>query len=114
LNARLPPSAPLVVDTVSPGYCYSELRREFTGILAVVDWLMERVLAFSTEVGSRHIVWAALARQDQPNTLRGEYISACKAQEVSDFMLSAEGAKAQDHLWFVAVSISYSALILGF
>lgn len=29
-------------------------------------------------------------------------------------MLSAEGAKAQDHLWFVAVSISYSELIPGF
>ncbi|KAJ7733420.1 hypothetical protein DFH07DRAFT_928832 [Mycena maculata] len=99
LNARLPSSTPLIVNTVSPGYCYSELRRNFSGILAVVDFLMERALAFSAEVGSRRLVWAALAQQDHPEKLRGQYISNFDIKEVSDFVLSPQGAKAEDLVW---------------
>ncbi|KAJ7780227.1 hypothetical protein DFH07DRAFT_865313 [Mycena maculata] len=99
LNARLPPSTPVIVNTVNPGYCYSELRREFTGLRAFVDHLMELALAFTTEVGSRQLVWAALAKQEAPEQLRGEYITAFHVQEVSDFVLSPQGAKAQDLIW---------------
>ncbi|KAJ7493234.1 hypothetical protein B0H11DRAFT_2190852 [Mycena galericulata] len=105
LNARITSSTPLIVESVDPGYCYSELRREFSGIRAVLDWLMERALALSTEVGSRQLVWAALAQQDQPNKLRGEYISRFKPTEVSDFVLSPPGAKAQDLIWEDTVNI---------
>ncbi|KAJ7483212.1 hypothetical protein FB451DRAFT_1169829 [Mycena latifolia] len=49
-----------------PGYCYSELRRNFSGVRAMVDHLMELALAFSAERGSRQLVWAALAYQDHP------------------------------------------------
>ncbi|KAJ7708899.1 hypothetical protein B0H17DRAFT_916458 [Mycena rosella] len=99
LNARLAPTTPLIVDAVNPGYCYSELRRGLSGIRAVVDYLMELVLAFSTERGSRQLVWAALAHQDHPEKLRGAYISASKVEEVSDFVLSREGGKVQDRIW---------------
>ncbi|KAJ6618970.1 hypothetical protein B0H10DRAFT_2164030 [Mycena sp. CBHHK59/15] len=105
LNVRLPPATPLIVDAVCPGYCFSELRRSFSGIRAVVDYLMERILAFTTEEGSRQLVWAALGEQAHPEKLRGEYISLCKVQEVSDFVLSAQGAKVQDHIWDELVDI---------
>ncbi|KAJ7663868.1 hypothetical protein DFH06DRAFT_1188700 [Mycena polygramma] len=105
LNARLPPSTPLIVNTVNPGYCYSELRRGFTGVMAVFDYLMERALAFTTEVGSRRLVWAAVGQQDQPDTLRGAYISHAEVMEVSDFVLDAQGQKLQDHLWDELVTI---------
>ncbi|KAF7369525.1 WW domain-containing oxidoreductase [Mycena venus] len=105
LNDRLLRSTPLIIDAVSPGYCYSELRREFTGILAFIDSLMERLLALTTEEGSRHVVWAALARQEDPDVLRGQYISNCQIQEVSDFILAPEGVKAQDQLWDELVDI---------
>ncbi|KAJ7132355.1 hypothetical protein C8R44DRAFT_698819 [Mycena epipterygia] len=105
LNARLPPSTLLTVDTVNPGYCYSELRRGFSGVMAVVDRIMELILAFSTEVGSRQLVWAALAHQDDPEKLHGQYISAYDVREVSDFVLSAQGAKAEDHIWDEMVEI---------
>lgn len=61
LNARLPPTIPVIVNAVSPGYCYSELRREFSGLLAVIDYIMERLLAWTAEEGSRQLVWGALA-----------------------------------------------------
>ncbi|KAJ7799135.1 hypothetical protein B0H14DRAFT_2388227 [Mycena olivaceomarginata] len=105
LNSRLPPSTPLIVNTVNPGYCYSELRREFSGIIAVVDWLMEKALAFTAEVGSRRLVWAALSNQEQPAQLRGSYISNFKVEEVSDFALSPEGVKMQDRSWDELVDI---------
>ncbi|KAJ7483218.1 hypothetical protein FB451DRAFT_1084389 [Mycena latifolia] len=105
LNARLAPTTPLIVDAVCPGYCYSELRRDFSGVRAVVDYLMERLLAFTPERGSRQLVWAALAHQDHPEKLRGEYVTLSEIMEVSDFVLSAEGAKVQDHIWDEMVQI---------
>ncbi|KAF7371070.1 hypothetical protein MSAN_00741300 [Mycena sanguinolenta] len=105
LNDRLPPSIPLVVNAVNPGYCYSELRREFSGARAVFDWFMERALAFSAEVGSRRLIWAALSYQNAPDKLRGEYLSDFHVEEVSDFVLSPEGAKMQDHSWDDLVDI---------
>ncbi|KAJ7663866.1 hypothetical protein DFH06DRAFT_1295874 [Mycena polygramma] len=105
LNAHLPPSTPLVVDSVCPGYCYSELRRELTGIRAVLDWLMEKAMAFTAEVGSRRLVYGALAYPEQPEKMRGAYVSGCQITEVSDFVLSAEGAKVQDRLWYELLDI---------
>ncbi|KAF7345417.1 WW domain-containing oxidoreductase [Mycena venus] len=105
LNTRLPPSTSLVVNAVDPGYCYSELRREFSGMMAVFDWLMEKALAFSAEVGSRRLVWAALSHQDQPEKLRGEYSSNFNIMEVSDFALSPEGVRMQDRSWVELVEI---------
>ncbi|KAJ7167394.1 hypothetical protein C8R43DRAFT_1061015 [Mycena crocata] len=105
LNARLAPATPVVADAVCPGYCYSELRREFTGVMAVFDWLMEKALALPTEVGSRQLVWAALAERDHPEKLRGGYVSRYAAVEPSDFVISAEGAKAQDRVWDDMVAV---------
>ncbi|KAJ6580895.1 short-chain dehydrogenase [Mycena capillaripes] len=105
LNAHLPPSTPVIVNAVNPGYCYSELRRDYAGIRAVVDYLMERALAFTAEVGSRQLVWGAVAHQEQPDKLRGEYLAGCQVKEVSDFVLSAEGVKVQDRLWDELVDI---------
>ncbi|KAJ7461186.1 hypothetical protein FB451DRAFT_1269156, partial [Mycena latifolia] len=99
LNARLPPGTPLIVNAVSPGYCYSELRRNLPGVVAAVDAVMEWFLAFTPERGSRQLVWGALAHQDHPEKLRGAYISASKVMEVSDFVLSAQGALVEDHIW---------------
>lgn len=74
--------------------------------MGFIDHLMELALAFTTEVGSRRLVWAAVGEPAQPETLRGGYISACEVQEVADFVLSPQGVKLQDHLWFVTVQMS--------
>ncbi|KAJ7139194.1 short-chain dehydrogenase [Mycena epipterygia] len=105
LNARLPPTTPVIVNAVSPGYCYSELRREFTGGMTWRSWFMERLLAWTAEQGSRQLVWAALAHQDHPETLRGEFIEVSHVQEVSNFVLSEEGAKVEDRVWDDTVAI---------
>ncbi|KAJ7078774.1 hypothetical protein C8R44DRAFT_910112 [Mycena epipterygia] len=99
LNARLPITTPVIVNAVSPGYCYSELRRSISGVLAAVDYIMVRILAWTAEEGSRQLVWAALAHQDHPEKLRGQFIAVSKVEEVSDYILSTEGAKVEDRVW---------------
>ncbi|KAJ7505455.1 hypothetical protein B0H11DRAFT_2170293 [Mycena galericulata] len=91
-NDRIPGSTPLVVNAVNPGYCYSNVRSSFTGVMAIVDRLMEILLALPTETGSRQL-------PQNPDKLRGEYISLQRVEEVSDFLLSPEGARAQNRIW---------------
>lgn len=75
------------MNAVNPGYCYSQLRRSLSGIQAVFDHLSERALAFTTEEGSRQLVFGAVGEQEHPEKLRGEFISNCKVTESSDFVL---------------------------
>lgn len=97
LDARLPNTSPIVVAAVNPGYCYSSLRREFSGFRAVFDRLMEFALAWTTEQGSRQLVWAALG--GDPDQVRGGYVSIAQIVEPSDFVISDEGHKVQDRAW---------------
>jgi hypothetical protein len=98
LDARLPSSSPtLTVNAVNPGYCYSELRRNFSGIRNVIDWVMEKTLALTTEEGSRQLVYSAVAGKEKD--MRGAYISCSEVVEASDYALSVEGGKVQDRLW---------------
>jgi hypothetical protein len=69
------------------------------GIMAMVDSLMEKAISLPTEVGSRQLVWAALGEQEHPEKLRGESIYVGRVEEVSDYILSAEGVKIQNRLW---------------
>ena len=61
--------------------------------------LMFATLSVSAEVGSRELVWAALAGSEQAGSLRGQYISRNAVVEPSDFVLSEEGRVAQDRIW---------------
>ncbi|KAJ7173561.1 hypothetical protein C8R46DRAFT_1083145 [Mycena filopes] len=103
LNARLPPSTPLIVNAVNPSYCYSELRRSLPGVLAFFDRILELCLAFTAEVGSRRLVWAAVG--GDPDELRGEYINACAVAEPSDFVIKPQGVKVQDRVWDELIDI---------
>ncbi|KAJ7770638.1 hypothetical protein B0H16DRAFT_1410926 [Mycena metata] len=101
LNDRIPVSTPVVVDTVNPGFCHSELARRAKGMQALVISTTKAMLAFPSEVGSRRLVWAAVAKQNDPDALRGRYITAAKVDVVSDFV--QRNRKLQDDLWFVSV-----------
>lgn len=92
-------SAALIVNAVNPGFCISELRRSIKGPGAVISWIAERIFAFTTEEGSRRLVWGALGQPENPDALRGQYINQCRVDEASDFVISPEGRKAQDDIW---------------
>lgn len=103
LNACVSSSAPLIVDTTNPGLCHSELRRDLPQPQRAIFGLVTKMLAFTTEEGSRQLVYAAVGGKEDPSKMRGAFISMGNVQEVSDFVLSADGGKVQERIW---VSVS--------
>ncbi|GLB39563.1 putative protein CC1G_02706 Coprinopsis cinerea okayama7 130 [Lyophyllum shimeji] len=99
LNERLPRSSQVLVNGVNPGFCYSELRRQITGLRAAPMWAMEKVLARTAEQGGRQLVYAAVGDLDDEDKFRGAYVSASKVSEASDFAIGAEGKVVQNSLW---------------
>ena len=57
------------------------------------------ILARTTEEGSRQLVWAAVGGAGREFELRGAYVSKADVREVSDYVLSDEGAVAQRRIW---------------
>jgi len=105
LTKRLPANSPVIVNTVNPGYCKSELRRNLSFTLRMLHKIMEALLARTTEEGSRQLLWAAIGGTGRESELRGGYVSKSELQEVSDFVLSDEGAVVQTRIWDESVEI---------
>jgi retinol dehydrogenase-12 len=99
LNARLGAHAPIIVTASNPGLCHSELTREAGGLVAVVYAILKRIFAFTTEEGSRQFIFNAVGHAENPDTLRGQYVNQSVIEEPSDFVISAEGLRAQDRIW---------------
>ncbi|KAK0457807.1 uncharacterized protein EV420DRAFT_479290 [Desarmillaria tabescens] len=102
LQSRLPDS--IIVNSINPGFCASELRRSITDTwyMALADWAMVKLIGYTAEEGSRQLVWAAVA-EDQ--NLRGGYVSFSKVVEPSDYAMSETGLKAQEKIWAELVDI---------
>ncbi|KAG7444404.1 NAD(P)-binding protein [Guyanagaster necrorhizus] len=105
LQSRLPES--IIVNAINPGFCESELRRSLTTTwyMAFADWAMVKLIGYTTEEGSRQLVWAAVGGGEEENSLRGGYVSFSKIVEVSDFAISERGLKAQEKIWDELVDI---------
>jgi retinol dehydrogenase 12 len=99
LTKRLPENSPVIVTAVNPGYCKSELRRNFPFALRIIDTIREFLLARTTEEGSRQLVWAAIGGAGRELELRGGFVDKANLEEVSDYVLSDEGVVVQTRLW---------------
>ncbi|CAI6332124.1 unnamed protein product [Periconia digitata] len=82
---------PVTVNCCSPGLCHSEFARDGGIAFAIFKFFLAR----STEYGSRALVHAGLSGPES----HGHYQSEAAIQKPSDFVLSAEGYKAQDRVW---------------
>ena len=89
----------VIVNTVNPGFCHSELTRNAKGLRAWILWLGKNLLARTTEQGSRQLVWACIGGKENVEHLHGAYISSMHVQEPSDFVVNEEGKLAQTKLW---------------
>jgi|SRR6266404_1416717 len=96
LTKRLPANSPIIVTAVNPGLCKSQLLRHIAGLASTI---MVALLARSSEQGSRQLVWAAVGGAGREYELRGAYVNKADLQEVSDFVLSDDGAVAQKRIW---------------
>ncbi|CCA72832.1 hypothetical protein PIIN_06768 [Serendipita indica DSM 11827] len=82
----------VVMCTVNPGFCRSELmRRSPSAAIAVVGTLLMR----PAREGAKAIVWACLDN----NITQGAYTSNCAIDAVSKFVRSKEGDDVSRKLW---------------
>jgi len=105
LTKRLPANSPVIVTAVNPGYCRSQLKRNLSFTQRIMLSAMDVLLARTTEEGSRQLVWGAVGGAGRESELRGGFVSCANLQEVSDYVLSDEGAVVQTQLWDESVEI---------
>ncbi|KAJ3915596.1 hypothetical protein F5877DRAFT_81690 [Lentinula edodes] len=114
LQSKLSKSCPsIVVDSVDPGYCISDLRRSLSGPGAWLLLLLDRLFAYSTEEGSRNLVHAALVGNkatigpsEDEGQFKGAYLSTQKISDVSSFASSGAGLRLQAKFWDEMVEIA--------
>jgi len=110
LASRLPDNSPLIINAVNPGLCVSGLRRNVPLSGQIFFWFLDLFFSWSTERGSRQLIFAALGDQDKQDEMKGAYISSSKVVEPSDYVISEEGAKVQKQLWVRLSHRAYSFL----
>jgi retinol dehydrogenase 12 len=95
-QATTGPGKPLIIiNTVNPGYCVSELQRHATPVLYFFLKLGGLILARTTEAGSRTLFAGAVAGEES----HGMYMSDCKVKEPSAFVRSEDGVKTQTKVY---------------
>jgi retinol dehydrogenase 12 len=95
----------LVVSAPCPGFCVSELRRDFTAgssLFRLLEIILEKLVMFTTEQGARNFVHCALSKDI--GDVHGQFVLLSKPQETSDFVLSEKGAELQKR-FYVSVSV---------
>jgi len=105
LTKKLPANSPIIVTAANPGYCKSQLARNLSFATRLAMTVMAAVLGRTTEQGSRQLVWAAVGGAGREFELRGAYVNKADIQEVSDYVLSDDGAVAQRRIWDESVEI---------
>ncbi|KAF4628887.1 hypothetical protein G7Y89_g9263 [Cudoniella acicularis] len=70
---------PIILNTLTPGFCHSELTRHAKFPLSFFVMIGKAILARSTEVGSRTLVAAAAAEEET----NGTYMADCVVAEPS-------------------------------
>ncbi|KAG7440360.1 NAD(P)-binding protein [Guyanagaster necrorhizus] len=103
LQLHVPSSPAITVNSVNPGLCFSGLMSK-SGIPPDSEEgkalrKMQEELAFTTEEGSRQLVYAAVGSLGNEEKLRGKYIQMSEVVEESDFVISEDGKVVQDKVW---------------
>ncbi|KAG1773279.1 hypothetical protein EV702DRAFT_583044 [Suillus placidus] len=109
LTDRLQSITPLSAVAANPGFCYSQLRRfwyEQPFSFAKMGLLIrERLLAWTSEQGSRQLICAAVGGRDNEDSVKGGFVNRSRFVEVADFVLSDGGHKMQDTVWNETIDI---------
>jgi retinol dehydrogenase 12 len=92
---------PTVVD---PGLCGTDLGRNYSLTHRLYGRLMRMFLGWTSEEGSRQLVYAALGPDghDGPHVrkhMSGAYVSLQQVAEPSNFVISKKGWEVQEQLW---------------
>ncbi|KAI5828740.1 NAD(P)-binding protein [Schizophyllum commune Tattone D] len=87
----------VIVNSVNPGLATTTLTRDAKpSDMPISLRIMHATIAVTAEVGSRELVYAALAGSERAGSLQGAYVDRCEVREPSDFVVSEKGRIAQD------------------
>ncbi|KIW62684.1 hypothetical protein PV04_10837 [Phialophora macrospora] len=98
---RLGTPSPVTITLVNPGMCYSDIFRNGSAIAVAGAYLMRLLLARSTEVGARTLMYGACAGPES----HGQMMSDGKNQDVEGWIYSATGKKARVKVFEQTMSI---------
>jgi len=99
LTAHLPPTSPIIVNNVCPGFCHSDLRRHMED---KGQWDELLKLARTSEEGARQLIYAALAGEKEGEDLdkfRAAYVEHAEVASAGPWVSSEEGKKIQEVFW---------------
>ncbi len=99
LQLHVPSSPVITVNSVNPGLCFSGLGSGAPPEKAERMRQKREEFAFTTEEGSRQLVYGAVGSLDDEQKLRGKYIQMSEVVEESDFVISEDGKIVQDKVW---------------
>ncbi len=85
----------VILNTLTPGFCRSDLMRHASFPLNVLGQVGKLLLARTTEVGSRTLLAAAVAGDES----HGKYMADCKVTEPSKWVRSEQGKDAQKKIY---------------
>ena len=103
--AKILKNSAVTVSCVDPGFCISDVRNEMKGIQKLLVMAMERYMAWTAEEGSRQLIWASLANDDDIEVMRGAFICCMSVSEPSDYVISDEGQRAEAKFWVRSYSL---------
>ena len=102
LQDRIPSSHPLVVTSVDPGFCISELRRN----IPAAEYAELEKTARTAEEGSRQLLYAALGpdptkldSDETTSVMRGAYVSNVEVVAPHPILETEAGAELQRRIW---------------
>ncbi|KAI0790815.1 hypothetical protein C8Q75DRAFT_806195 [Abortiporus biennis] len=109
LTEHLSSTSPIVIDTVCPGFCLSELRRNLDESVLPTAHIKN---ARTSEEGSRQVIYAALAptleekaKGIQLENFKGAFVWNNSIIPLSEWVLSEEGKKVQGDIWDETIEI---------
>ncbi len=85
----------VILNTLTPGFCHSDLLRRAAFPLRVLAYIGKLFLARTTEVGSRTLFAAAVAGDES----HGKYMADCKVTEPSKWVRSEQGKYTQEKFY---------------
>lgn len=82
----------VTINCVNPGYCNSQLEREISSRIVSIS---KKIVARTTEVGSRTLVDASL----KGPTTHGKYLQDCKVRKCASIVEGKGGPQLQARVW---------------
>ncbi|BCS21939.1 uncharacterized protein APUU_30164S [Aspergillus puulaauensis] len=89
------PSTPVMINSLDPCFCKTNLPGEMSGALGVFFKPFELLFARSAEEGSRLIVMAAAGGQES----HGRYFRSAELKPYVPFVSSDDGVKRREYVW---------------